>query len=361
MKDFYHPEFRFNNQQIAFEDLNDVAYSLIKEGAPFEKAAGDFLMDWIDSRPDIIQRTSGSTGSPREISLQKSSMVQSAQLTGKTLDLGPGSRVLCPLSLTTIAGKMMMVRAMVLGWQLHVQEPGADPLARSEGHFDFAAMVPLQLTKSLERLHRLRSLIVGGAPIPAGTLAALPADKTNIWQTYGMTETCSHIALRKLGPVPAGADPEEVLPPFQVLEGIEVSQDERGCLVVRAPGLLKEALTTNDLVRMESDRTFRWLGRMDRIVNSGGVKLHPEVLEARLGSLVPGRFFLAGLSDPELGEKLTLVVEGMPDTKKLREAIRASGVLDAYEVPKEILPTPSFEQTDSGKVDRRATLAKIQS
>ena len=281
MKDFYHPEFRFNDQHVAYEDLSDVAYSLIKEGVSFEKAVGDFLMDWIDARPYINQRTSGSTGSPKEVRLKKSSMVQSAQRTGNTLDLGPGSRVLCPLSLTTIAGKMMLVRAMVLGWKLYVQEPDANPLAQSQAHFDFAAMVPLQLTKSLERLHQLRVLIVGGAPIPAGTLAAIPVDKTAIWQTYGMTETCSHIALRRIGAVPPGTDPEQVLPPFEAREGIQLSQDERGCLVVRAPGLLEDGIR-QQVSMARQDRSRREFRRGE--IASGGIG-------SPAGKPCPGPFF----------------------------------------------------------------------
>ena len=360
MKKYFHPEFKFNGQDLYYADLIEVAYSLVKEGEPFEKEVGDFLMDWMDQNSFILQKTSGSTGEPKIIALEKSSMIQSAKTTGKALGLGPGSTALCPLAISTIAGKMMLVRAMVLGWELEVIRPTSDPMGSTLKSYDFTAMVPMQLTKSLKQLHRLRKLIVGGAAIPAQTLSLLPEDGCEIWQTYGMTETSSHIALRKLKAVPEGEDPEKVLPPYKAMEGVELSQDERGCLVVRAPEWLEETLTTNDLVEMESETEFRWLGRMDNVVNSAGVKLFPEVIEARLARLIPNRFFLTGIPDPQFGEKLIMLVEGSMDTEQLKGDLSESGLLEAYEVPKEIHQLTSFKETGSGKVDRMATLSELR-
>ncbi len=359
MKKYFHPDFKFNGQNLYYADLTEVAYSLVKEGEPYEKEVGDFLMDWIDHRSFILQPTSGSTGEPKIIALEKKSMIQSALATGKALELGEGSRALCPLSIGTIAGKMMLVRAMLLGWELEVIRPSSDPLASTFNDFDFAAMVPMQLTKSLGQLHRVRKLIVGGAAVPLQTLSQLPEDLTEIWQTYGMTETSSHVALRKLSPVPEGADPEKILAPYKAFEGVHLSQDERGCLVINAPEWLDETLTTNDLVHMESDSEFRWLGRIDHVINSAGVKLFPEVLEARISKLIPNRFFLTGIPDAEFGEKLILVVEGAVDSDRLKADLVDSGLLKPYEVPKAIHTLSSFEETGSGKVDRLANLAQL--
>lgn len=356
MEEYYHPGFKLNGQAFAYDEMSEVAYSLIKEGEPFERAAGDFLMDWFDGKDTVIQQTSGSTGEPKEIALSKQLMIHSARTTGETLKLPTGTRALNPLSVSVIAGKMMLVRAMILGWDLYLVRPESDPLAETALSFDFAAMVPLQLKASLNRLNRIGKLIVGGAPISREVLASLPSGGCEIWQTYGMTETASHIALRRLTTVAEGTDPETVLPPFKTVGDIHVSQDEKGCLTIHFPQFFPEPVHTTDTANVESDTEFRWIGRVDNVVNSGGVKLHPEPLEARMASLIPQRFFLTGMKDPELGEQLAMVVEGDADIKKLHSLLKASKSFRKYEYPRVIISVDRFLETASGKVDREKTL-----
>jgi O-succinylbenzoic acid--CoA ligase len=262
--------------------------------------------------------------------------------------------------MSAIAGKMMLVRAMVLGWDLYMVPPVSDPLREVSGSFDFAAMVPLQVEKSLKKLSRVRKLIVGGAPVLPALLSRLPARGAEIWQTYGMTETASHIALRKLQPVPAGQDPEGVLPPYTALEGVRLELDARGCLVIHAPGWSDRAIHTNDMVQLESETTFRWLGRIDHVVNSGGVKLMPDLLEVRMSPYLEHRFFLCGMDDASLGQKLVLVVEGQQDPEAVRKALEGSGSFAKYELPREIFCLPSFEETMTGKVDRIKTIKSLK-
>lgn len=358
MKEAFHKGFRLEGQSFDYEDLNEVAYSLVKEGEPHEKSLGDFLMDWLSGAPEIVQYTSGSTGPPGRIHLSKSAMVRAAEQTGSFLDMRPGARVLSCLPFTTIAGRMMLVRALVNGWNLVPVPPSARPLDSAEGEFDFTAMVPLQLKASLDGLERIARVIVGGAPVPASLLSELPASGTVIWESFGMTETASHVALRELRRLPDGADPEKELPPFCGLEGITFRTDKRGCLVIDAPDRFDEPLKTNDLVELESDRCFRWQGRWDHVINSGGVKIIAEQLEAQLTALLSNRYFVAGEPDDRLGERLVLYVEGTVDTSELLERIRASGRFTKYEVPKEIYNISSFAETPSGKVDRSATSAR---
>lgn len=356
MKNAYHPAFRIAGQAFDFEDLGEVGYSLVKEGDSYERDIGDFLIDWVSDRDHIMQQSSGSTGTPKPIRLLKEHMIHSARATGEFLGLGPGSRVMVCLPMSAIAGKMMLIRAMVLGWDLHMVPPVSDPLREVSGSFDFAAMVPLQLEKSLKKLSRVGKLIVGGAPVLPSLLARLPKKGTEIWQTYGMTETASHIALRKLQPVPAGEDPEAVLPPYRALEGIRFELDDRGCLIIHAPGWSDHPIRTNDLVTLESETSFRWLGRIDYVVNSGGVKLMPDLLEIRMSPYLEFRFFLCGMDDASLGQKLVLFAEGEEDPGAVRKALEASGRFDRFELPREVYCVPSFAETMTGKVDRLKTI-----
>jgi O-succinylbenzoic acid--CoA ligase len=360
MKEYWNPAFTLNGLPTAFEDLSEVAYSLIKEGEPYEREIGDFLMDWISPGPDIRQQTSGSTGPPKSLALSKEAMVESARVTGEFLGLKENTRALLCLPARTIAGKMMLVRAMVLGWKLSLVPPTSRPLEGVDLTVDFVSLVPLQLFHSLEHLGGISKILVGGAPLSRELLSLLPADGPQVYESYGMTETASHIALRRLQPVPLSESPEGVLPPFRALPGITLEADDRGCLVVHVPYLPTSPVVTNDLVHLESENQFRWLGRVDNSVNSGGVKLIPEQLEARIAPLIPGRFILGGLPDAALGEKLVLVLEGDQEGQALLGRIRESGIPGPHETPREVFSLPEFAETASGKLDRPAILNQLQ-
>lgn len=359
MKEAYHPAFRIAGQAFGLRDLGEVGYSLVKEGDPYERDIGDFLIDWVSDRDHVMQHSSGSTGAPKSIRLKKEHMVHSARVTGAFLGLGPGTRALVCLPMSTIAGKMMLVRSMVLGWDLYMVPPVAEPLREVSGSFDFAAMVPLQAERSVKRLSRVRKLILGGAPVLPSLLAQLPEKGTELWQTYGMTETASHVALRRLQRVVPGNDPESVLPPYSALEGVRLELDARGCLVIEAPGWTDQPVHTNDLVQLYSETSFRWLGRFDHVVNSAGVKLMPDQLEISMAPYLQQRFFLAGIKDASLGEKLVLFAEGRGEEAAIRQALEGAGLFSKYELPREIHFVPSFEETMTGKVDRLKTISNF--
>ena len=288
-------------------------------------------------------------------------MIQSALRTGQYLNLNTGTKALLCLAANSIAGKMMLVRAMVLGWDLDFVPPSSRPLENLQQQVDFAAMVPLQLYNSLHNLKGVSKILVGGAPLSRKLLSLIPVGGVSIYQSYGMTETASHIALRELKPVALSEFPERVLDSFNALEGIQLSKDERGCLVIDAPFVSGSPIVTNDLVELESPTRFRWLGRADNVINSGGVKLIPEQLEAKLGPLIPGPFILAGVPDDALGEKLVLVIEGGSPGKNLLEQIKASGNLGKFEIPREVCSLPLFTETENGKLNRPEILKQLLS
>lgn len=336
-----HNLFKLNGFHLNREDLCRVAYSFIKEGEDFEKPVGDFLLDWFDGKPYIEMQTSGTTGTPKIISVSKQAMVNSALATGDFFDLQPGNKALHCLPVKFVAGKMMLVRAMILGLDLEFVAPSSHPLRNNEYDYDFVAMVPLQAQNSISELKRVKKMIVGGAKINNSLEKQLVKLKTAAFETYGMTETITHIAAKKVG--------EKA---FTVLPDVTISYDDRNCLVIHAPRISDEVIVTNDIVELVNENQFVFLGRMDNVINSGGIKLIPEQIEEKLSGKIDARFFIASKEDKELGEKVILVIEG--ENQSINETIFSE--LDKYEKPKEILFVPKFKETANGKVMRKESL-----
>ncbi|MDI9258424.1 AMP-binding protein [Flavobacterium sedimenticola] len=340
-----HNQFKLNGFHLNREDLCRVAYSFIKEGEDFEKPVGDFLLDWFDDKEYIEMQTSGTTGPPKWIQVSKKAMVESALATGDFFDLHPGDKALQCLPVKYVAGKMMLVRAMILGLDLEFVAPSSHPLDHNETEFDFVAMVPLQAQNSLSELKKVKKMIVGGAALNKALEKQLLKLPTKVYETYGMTETITHIAARKIG--------EKA---FTVLPNVTVSYDDRNCLVIHAPRISEEVIVTNDIVELINENQFVFLGRMDNVINSGGIKLFPEQIEAKLSAKLHQRFFIASKPDSELGEKVILVMEGTQ--QELDNAV--FDVLDKYEKPKEMVFVDTFKETASGKILRKETLAQLK-
>jgi o-succinylbenzoate---CoA ligase len=350
-----HPDFRLNGLYYNNEELAAVAYNLIKEGEPYEGQAGNFLLDWINDKDYVEVKTSGSTGPPKKLRIKKQYMINSARATGKFFELPAGTTALHCLPVNFIAGKMMLVRAMLLGWKLDLELPKANPLDRIFKIYDFCAMTPFQLDNSLSRLHLIRKLIVGGGAVSSNLRSLVQGISTEVYETYGMTETVSHIAARHVNSMKDQDDPL----PFTALPNVNVSTDDRGCLVIEAPQLTDEVLVTNDVVELLSEKNFIWKGRIDNVINSGGVKLHPEEIEAKLAPIIAHRFFITSLPDSALGEKLVLMVESeFSETAlhNLEKEIRNCRKLGKFEVPKKIYFVEKFEETPNGKIHRANTL-----
>ncbi|WP_228237427.1 AMP-binding protein [Allomuricauda sp. M10] len=347
-----HPDFKFNGFSCNLDDLSEIGYSLVKEGEPYEVVIGQFVLDWISNKPTLEVFTSGSTGKPKRIELNKEHMVNSALATGEYFQLKPKQQALLCLPCSGIAGKMMLVRAMVLGLHLDEVEPSSNPLQHNKKLYDFVAMVPLQVEQSLQELDRVGILIIGGAPVNDKLRAVLESGSTQVYETYGMTETITHIAVKEIAPEPK--------PYFETLPNITLSTDDRGCLVINAPKVANEKVITNDIVELKGTNQFTWLGRYDSIINSGGIKLMPESIEAKLTPLMPSRFFVAGIPDEVLGEKLILVIEGQPlPTDEILQKIKSQASISKYEVPKDIYFVKSFVETATQKIHRDKTLKLI--
>jgi O-succinylbenzoic acid--CoA ligase len=348
--DKIHLRFKLNGTNFGHEELKEVAYSLVKEGAPYEKITGHFLLDWLDEKDYVLAQTSGSTGVPKIIKLSKQAMVNSCIATANYLGLEPGDTSLHCLPTQYIAGKMMLVRAMILGLEVDLVEPTAQPIFDYEKTYRFCAMLPMQLKSTITYLYNVDIMIVGGSSVSKKLIASTQALKTKVYATYGMTETATHIALKPLN------DGQEK-PHFEVLPDVIISQDDRDCLVIEAPKVASTKVVTNDIVKIHSVTEFDWLGRIDNVINSGGLKLFPEQIEEHLKEKITTPFFIASEANETLGEQLILILEA--DDTSLDKTVFDG--LGKYEIPKNIYAVPKFVMTDTGKIQRKKTLEKIMS
>ncbi|MFA0963587.1 AMP-binding protein [Roseivirga sp. BDSF3-8] len=327
-----------------------------------EKLALDFCRKWMIGQGTFTVQTSGSTGNPKKISVSRERMKYSAAMTLSALRIEEGSSALLCINAAYIGGIMMLVRAMVGGLKLAVRTPSSTPLSAMEENVTFAAIVPMQLQGILNGpeedravLDRMKAVIVGGAPMDENLEKQTENVTAPVYATFGMTETVSHFALRRInGP---GAAPY-----FTAFEEMELATDERGCLMVKGPVTEEKWVTTNDIIDLQPPGRFRWIGRADNVINSGGVKLHPEKIERKLNTIwvemgLQEAFFTIGLPDERLGEKLALFIEGKKLTAQILDKLRSEmhRRLDAYEVPRNISFVPEFARTETGKVRRKDT------
>ena len=322
----------------------------------WEKSVLLFLQQWFNAEDDILVQTSGSTGKPQVIRLSKSRMKISAAMTCDYFDLKPYDRALLCLSAENIAGKMMLVRAIERGLHLIAVNPVGCPLSSITCSVKFAAMVPLQVQHCLEKkcLEKTEILLIGGVTVSGNMHEKLFKLPIASYSSYGMTETMSHVAIKKLN----GAEASEW---YEGLTGINFSLDPRGCLQIEALSLGIENLQTNDLCELQGKHQFRWLGRLDFIINSGGVKVSPEQLEKLLSPLMPYPFFITGIPNEKLGEQVVILIEATSAENIPVDQIKQL-ILEwpKYQRPKDIYFLPEFAYTSSGKINRNATKTKIR-
>lgn len=310
----------------------------------WQKDIYSFINDWFSDDEFITSKTSGSTGIPKEIEIPKSAMKMSAEMTGKFFGLNQENSALLCMPVNFIAGKMMIVRAIELKLKLYCVEPKAKISLNFTEQIDFAPMTPMQVENSFEELNKIKLLLIGGAPLSDELRTKLLNLETQSFESYGMTETITHIALKETS--------KEC---FTVLEKIKIRKDERECLVIKTP-YFEEEIITNDIVEIKDEHEFKWLGRFDNVINSGGVKLFPEQIEAKLKPFVRDEFIIFSLPDNTLGEKLILIIEGIETLNFELETLN----LSKFEIPKEIYFIKEFPRTESGKIKRNEILDLIK-
>lgn len=340
-----------------FIDLSNRSHFAGTPSNDFETKVLDFIKAWFSQSKTVQIQSSGSTGIPKVFDIEKSKMLNSAEMTCDFLELNAGDCALICLPIEYISGKMMVVRSILRKLKLIITEPSTSPLEKINQKIDFCAMTPLQVENSLDKLHLIQKLIIGGASVSetlknkiSQTLQRSHAP-TTIFETYGMSETLSHIALKRIFP-----DPEDW---FTVFEDVDISLDERGCLRIFAPKLNSEVLQTNDLVEInhfdsaqcDSKKQFRFLGRIDNVINSAGAKIFPEELEKLVKKEIPNEVVFLGIEDETLGQKLVLVTEGA-ESQSINQKLSTINYEKSFHKPKEIIFVDQIPRTPNGKVNR---------
>ena len=318
-----------------------------------EKECAIFLEEWYSPGKTITVQTSGSTGAPKSISLDKNFIGQSALRTIQFFNLSANDRILHCLPVKFIAGKLMVVRALLGNLNLYMVDPSTGFTFLEQEKFSFAAMVPHQVQKILDAepvpgawLQNIKHLLIGGSAIPHHIENSLQNVATECWSGYAMTETATHIALRKINGEGAGDC-------YHCLDEITVRLSEEGCLQIYMPGLTEQSLTTTDIAEILNEKTFRILGRADNIIISGGIKYSPEILEKKLEPYICCPFLISSSRHNSLGQQLVLVVEAQ---QKPELITRLQGIcrehLERFEQPRQIIFVSSIPRTENGKPDR---------
>jgi O-succinylbenzoic acid--CoA ligase len=308
-----------------------------------------FLELWDSDCNTFSIMSSGTTGKAKRIAFKREALVKSAKITLKAFDLREGDSVLHALPIDFIAGKMMLVRAIVGKLKILIVKPSSNPIKNLLRRIKFAAFTPFQVQKiineSEDSFINISIVLIGGSKVEHQLEKKLASYKTNFYETFGMSETLTHIAIRKLN----GKDKS---PYFNVLESFSWAVDKNSCLRISAQHLANSPLLTNDLVEKIDAHHFLWIGRIDNVINSGGIKISPEAIEKKLDNCIKVPFIISKLKDKELGEKVVLYIE-----EKNRKGIENSPIdfsaLGSYEKPREIKFINTFPRNENGKIERK--------
>ena len=307
-----------------------------------------FLHEWFMPEDYISVQTSGSTGSPKTLQLSKKTVWESALKTCHFFNLNTHSAALLCLPVRYIAGKLMLVRAIASGMNLLCIEPTKAPLQELESSVDFAALTPMQLKFCLENpdsLANSRVILIGGAPVDNSLMDSIAKVKTHVYQSYGMTETATHVALRLLNQT-------ENIPPFEALQGVHFDIDSRNCLIIYAPHVSESPLITNDIVELLSPTQFYWKGRHDFVINTGGIKVFPEEIERKLSNIFEFPFYITQTPDPALGQKVVLVLEQKNKEKYEQLKENLNNYIEVFEKPRDVIFTETIRFNENGKIIR---------
>jgi len=354
-EDFHLDEFLENSTRLP----EDAYYDLVRQ----------IIISWKSRNENFSLKTSGSTAEPKLIPFTRQQLILSANQTIDYFGLKSGDTLFCCLSPTHAAGFMMLIRSLVIGMNLYLIEPSSNPLKDIEAgnKADFAAFIPLQLINILEQtpekisfLDTMKAIILGGGIIPSGLLNKIDLIKCPVYETFGMTETLTHFALKRIN----GPHPDKS---FRLMPGVEISKDKKDCLVVKSEVTLQREVATNDIIHINPDNTFDWLGRTDQTINSGGYKIQIESTENAINKILKNagielNSFLFKVEDEKLGERIEMMVEKtdkmLMNDKEIKELLKKS--LHTYEIPKKIHFTASFEFTSLGKIDKRKTISLVK-
>lgn len=347
---------------LSFAEVAEQAKQrLLEPISDWEKDIWQFIITWADNNiTEIEVYTSGSTGTPKPVKHNKQAMLASAQMTCETLNIPKGSNALLCLPATKIGGIMMIVRSIFNQMNLTCMQPTSTPFNSLpiNHNINFAAFTPMQARSSdlsyeaFKKFEGIATVILGGETITESLTKHLKIANNSIYSTFGMTETISHIAIKKIN----GLLPDKN---YKTLNGVSVAANADDCLIIDAPAISIHNLLTNDLVNIISPNEFSWLGRIDNVINTGGIKIYPEAIEQKLLPNMATPFFVIGMADDKTGQKPVLVIEleslNAYEMVELKEKIAQ---LNKHERPRTVYLIPEFARTGTGKINRKATIGR---
>lgn len=350
---------------------------------PYYKKVFDFKKAWESGQESFELQTSGSTGKPKKIILHRKQMLASVKMTAKAFNLKEGDTAFCCLNIEYIAGMMMLVRAFNIGMDLLIVEPKSNPFEDIEKHLyilkanrgqNFFAFVPLQIQTLLEStpifseiLNSAKAIIIGGAAVNDAILEKVQKIYRPVYVTYGMSETLTHIAIKRIN----GSAKEDF---FNTLEGVDIKLNDESCLMIKSKITNNQWITTNDVAEIINGSSFVLHGRIDNVINSGGVKIQLEKVEKVAESVLQklktdeqklkGRYFVFSLPDEKLGERMIFVLEketnpafpSIEDATKIDILQGFKEILPKFEVPKEVFFVEKMIETPTGKIDKIKTI-----
>lgn len=354
-----------NNKLVSFDLIRNYS-QFLPEFSSYENKVIEFFSNWINGKENFMIETSGSTGKPKQIVLNRAQMIKSALMTGKKLGLKKRDKAFICLSVDYIAGMMMIVRSFVLGLGMTVIDPCSNPFEKIDGNsvFDFTAMVPLQVHEIFDKtpekkviFDKMKAILIGGSSVGISLQNKISSIKASVYATYGMTETVTHIALKRLN----GDGRDDF---FKTLHGVEIGKDERGCLTIKSEITNGKLVVTNDLVEIIDENTFLLHGRIDNVINSGGIKIQSEKVEIAIeetifeNNIPERKFFVAPVEDEKFGNIVSVIFEGNPFSEQTENKIKESlkNKLTKYEIPKKFFYIQKIHLTSTDKIDKIRTL-----
>ena len=324
------------HKDFKFHGISYTANAIV-EYLKGKKEYYNFLKSWFDDKDYILTNTSGSTGKPKEIKLKKLDLIESSKLTARYFNINAGDKIINCLPIKYIAGKMMLVRSLVLGLDLYIFPVTSSPISDLKNNYELIAFTPVQLENSIPFIDKIKKVLVGGSPVQDSLKEKILDTKSMVYETYGMTETITHIAVRNL----TIGEKE-----FTTLPGIETGVKDN-CLFIKPNHLSVEMVQTNDIVEFTKKNKFLLMGRRDFIINSGGVKINPEAIEKKLSKYISVDFVISSMDNSKFGEVVVLVFKkNIP--KGYNKAFKH---LSKFEIPKEILALNNFPE-NNGKINR---------
>jgi O-succinylbenzoic acid--CoA ligase len=312
------------------------------------------ISDWINPELTTLEIfSSGSTGTPKAISHKKQFIQSSAELSMEALDIAPGGHSFLAIPAKHVGGMMLIIRSLIHGLALWYTAPHIRINLNTAEKISLCSITPLQALALLESedssnlfFNQVEIILIGGAVISPAINQWLQSISSLCYESYGMTETISHIALRKIN----GPDRQDF---FTALPGVSLMQEADQSLSIHAPSIGVEHLHTNDIVEWLGDGRFRFLGRKDNVINSGGLKIYPEALELELSSSIFSPFAICGIPSEKYGEEVVLVLEGNPDFLQLEAVESIITALKRPDRPRSVLVVDSFPRTENGKILRK--------